>query len=276
MFNGSSFSIAISTVKEGIFKVDSIVKELVDAKLDFELVVCHQLLFEQDRAEYISEREALSKKYKSIKIVVDAEKGLSRSRNKALEVSTSDFVFLSDDDNVFLAKGVRETLAYMESNAVDISIGRITTPEGLDFKNYQEKSSLVTSLNSGSVSSLEVCISKKCIRDKMLRFDERFGLGTELPSCEEFIYINDAIKRNAKVSRTRIYVNKHPMESSGKDLTVAKTIVAKGAAFRRVFGFAGVFVIVLFALRKASSFNNLSFILKNSFRGYSVVDISKR
>lgn len=262
--SGRSFSILISTCRDSILEVENVFSDVL--KFAKEIIIVHQLLHLEDT--YSQFRDSLQKKYPSIKIILDKGKGLSCSRNIAINHATSDYVFLSDDDNKFCLPGVKSTINLMVENSLDISIGRIKTEGGLDFKAYSEVLSKVSLKNAGSVSSLEICIHLDFIKNNNLLFDERFGLGTNLPSCEEFIFITDAIKLKANITRTPFYINIHPLESSGKNLSDPLIIQAKGAAFKRVFGFFSIPILVMFLIKKSTNHKSFLFIAKNLFKGF--------
>lgn len=244
----NDFCIAISTVGDAVYNIESIIDDVIELKP--EVIVCHQLLGKADTEDYIKYRDQLHKKYSFIKFIVDPGKGLSRSRNLILCVAQSQLIFISDDDNEFCASGIHQMCSLMFEEKLDIGLGRIKTPEGDDFKTYTSGVSPVSIKNAGSVSSLEMCVNRKLVADHNLRFDEDFGLGTPFPSCEEFIFITDALKLKAKIQRADIYINIHPMESSGKNFANRNINRAKGAAFARVFGIWGFFVVIAFAVKK--------------------------
>lgn len=269
MFNESNFTIAISTARDGIYNVEKVICELIELKP--EVLVCHQLIDGEDNAGYIKFRNELSVKYKFIKFFIDSGKGLSRSRNFLISNATKDYIFISDDDNVFSKQGVNDVVSFMRRTATNIAIARIRSAEGVDFKNYDKHPAEVTLKNSGSISSLEMCLERSVVNELYL-FDEKFGLGTEYPSCEEFIFVTDALKRKLNIQRTNSYINVHPLESSGKDFSNKKLNRAKGAAFARVFGVKGVVLVIAFVFKKCFfEKTNLKFfrtMLVNQLAGY--------
>ena len=101
------------------------------------------------------------------------------------------------------------------------------------------------------VSSIEIAFRINSIKIKNLKFDEKFGLGTNNPTGEEAIFLSDALKQGLKILYIPLPIVFHPKESSGgmfKDNP--KLIRAKGAMFYRIFGIWGYLVSFLFALKK--------------------------
>ncbi|MCY9821475.1 glycosyltransferase family A protein [Aeromonas media] len=249
--HSNKISLAVSTYKDSIFGIENIFSKIYDqCEL---IVVVHQLDGECDKLEYSTYKASLEKAYSKIKIITDIGKGLSRSRNIALEFIKGravDYIFLSDDDNVFIADGVKKTIEYNNINSIDVSISKILTDTGKDFKNYNGRS-VVTKRKLASVSSLEICLSVPFVRRMKLKFDEDFGLGAKYPSCEEFIFLVDALKCGANIRYVDEYINIHTEESSGQNLNNIEIAIAKGAAFKRVYGSLAILVIFIFAVKKA-------------------------
>lgn len=264
MFTNSA-SIVIATCRDSIFHVENVFYDAYDV-VD-EIVIVHQLLDSQDYEGFSSYRDELRKKYDKLKIIIDAGKGLSRSRNLGIKSSVSNLIFISDDDNKFIRDGVVAVREHMDSYNSDIVLARIVSPEGIPFKNYLNLKSQVNIRDSGSVSSLEMCIRKGFIDKNNITFNERFGLGTSFPSCEEFIFLSECIKASAIISRIDEYVNIHPIESSGKNLNDLRIIQAKGAAFKLVFKRLFFLVLLYFSFRKSTDLKSFIFILKNLFLG---------
>jgi hypothetical protein len=262
----NSASIIISTCRDSIFNVEDVFVSVLDV-ID-EIVVVHQLLDNVDSKLYVEHRNYLVSKYSQLKIFVDPGKGLSRSRNIGLLNVNSELIFISDDDNKFVKEGVISVRKHMDLHATDIVLGRVVTPDGIPFKDYDKLDVNVKVRSSGSVSSIEMCLRREFITKYSLFFNEKFGLGTALPSCEEFIFLSQSIKFKAIIKRIDDYVNIHPIESSGKNLSDINIIKAKGAAFKLVFGFKGLLVCIYFSIRKSTSLSNFLLISRNILKGY--------
>jgi glycosyltransferase involved in cell wall biosynthesis len=179
------------------------------------------------------------------------EKGLSKSRNKAISKSKAEICLISDDDLVY--KENIETIivnAFNENKDADIITFQVETPDEEQYKNYKRESFWHTKKTLMGVSSVEIAFRRNSIVESNLKFDERFGLGTNLPTGEEIIFLTDSLRNGLKILYIPVPIVIHPLESSGKDYDNKILIKAKGAMFYRIFGLSGYLLSILFAYKK--------------------------
>lgn len=179
------------------------------------------------------------------------EKGLSRSRNHALELTDADIALISDDDIHYLPS-IEETIttAFKTHPEADIITFQIETPEGKPFRNYATEPFWHTKKSILSVCSVEIAMRVESIRNKDLTFDEQFGLGTDFPSGEENIFLTDALKKGLKILYIPQPIVIHPLESSGSSYDILAVTQAKGALFYRIFGILAYPISIVFAYKK--------------------------
>lgn len=127
------------------------------------------------------------------------EKGLSRSRNKAIKNSRADICAISDDDiryednyEEIIKEGYRkypdaDVIAFYLDN-VDKNINRPRRKEGK-----------INFLKSMQIKSSQITFKRKSIVDKNIKFKERFGAGSELYMGEENIFLVDCLKAGLKI-----------------------------------------------------------------------------
>ena len=179
------------------------------------------------------------------------ERGLAKSRNRAIESSFSDICLISDDDLEYFNNLQDNILkAFKENKDADIITFCIKTPNNKPYKRYKNIAFWHTKKTIMRVSSVEIAFRLESINRVNLRFDENFGLGSKFPTGEEIIFLSDAIDRGLKILYLPIDIVVHPIESSGKDYNNKNLIEAKGAMFYRLFGGLGYGVSALFALKK--------------------------
>ena len=127
--------------------------------------------------------------------------GLSSNRNYALERATADLVLFSDDDSRLTEDAFEIIFSrFSMQPELDIAYFRARTYTGKLLKKYPEQPRQITALPSDySVSAIEMV----CRREKVqgiMRFDERFGLGTKFLTCrEEDIWLIDALKHRLNI-----------------------------------------------------------------------------
>lgn len=201
------------------------------------------------------------------------EKGLSKSRNRAIKEAAGDILVITDDDTIFLKdadKIIRN--AFEENSDADIITFQIQKEDGQSFKKYSEKPYVHNILSLMRVSSIEIAFRKKSLVEAGIVFDERFGLGTEFPTGEEIIFITDAFKKGLKIKYIPVPIVIHPTQHSGAEFDNEKLWIAKGAMFYRIFTGWSWIVILLFAFKKRSntSFSYLK-LIRLMFGGINLI-----
>lgn len=200
--------------------------------------------------------------YKLSNVFSFKEKGLSKSRNKALELCDSDIALISDDDVVYV-DNIEEILemAFKENQDVDIITFQIKTPDGNFFKENYKKFKFFHNMRTiMQVSSIEIAFRVKSIKENKIKFDEKFGLGTNYPTGEEAIFLYDAMKKGLKIIYLPTPIVYHPKESSGGMFKNNPTLIkAKGAMLYRIFGFKSYLISILFTYKKYK-ISNYSFL----------------
>lgn len=184
-----------------------------------------------------------------VKLIRSNSRGLAKNRNIALQAATAPLVLLADDDIKFkpnLASIVAN--AFMQLPVADAITFRFTNEQGLHRKKYPAAVIERSFRNFFKVSSVEVAIRREALVTSGVKFDERFGLGAEFPVSEENIFLTDLHKSGKKIYFFPADILIHPDESSG--LNWSDTYLrARGALFKRVFGWRGLPLLVLFLLK---------------------------
>ncbi len=146
------------------------------------------------------------------------EMGLSRNRNAAFLHSTAPFLLLCDDDERLVpqtAQGIVEDFnAHPDADIIQYQF----TGTG---KQYP----------SSFVSSVELAIRRKVA--EAVRFDERFGIGSEHLACgEEEVFVSDALKQGFRLCHLPKTVCTVDGAGTGSlFLSEAKVQRSKGAVF---------------------------------------------
>lgn len=182
-------------------------------------------------------------------VITFREKGLSKSRNRGIMQSDADIIVLTDNDIVFVENSEQLICETFNSNPkIDIATFKIMTPQKKSYKNYKSREFKHNIFSIMKVSSAEIVIKRKSIEG--IKYDERFGLGTDLPSGEENIFLSLCLARNLQIRffpKTLCY---HEMESSGKNLSNIPTSRAKGYIFKAIFGGLYFLPCFYFAIKK--------------------------
>ncbi|EKO3914738.1 glycosyltransferase family 2 protein, partial [Vibrio metschnikovii] len=200
-----SITVAISCLNEGFHKVmlNSYPKH---PKINYLLV--HQIVgLSIDR--YIQGHKHL--KQQGFNIIVSTEKGLSRSRNLAIENCDTDYIIFSDDDNNYDEElyNIISRIIFKNKECQFFSF-IISDNQGEHFKKYPSVSHYHTKRSILRLSSIENCYLMSFLKDNKVRFNESFGLGSIYPACEQPIFASDIINCGGKGIFVPEVITYHP------------------------------------------------------------------
>ena len=210
-----------------------------------------------------------------IKIINLNKRGLSFARNEALKLVKDDtkFVTLSDDDCWYPPDSVDRVLELGKDFKGCLCFQIFDPKTNQYYKNYNgafdENISLRKSLK---VSSIEIFISKEII-DSGIRFDERFGLGTNYPSGEENIFLFDIIKNGWTIKYFPEVIVFHLKPNWKNKEYIFK---GKGALFARLYNKPLAYIMVnLYAIMKSKYSDNLLMDIRNMIAEIRTFNIKK-
>jgi glycosyltransferase involved in cell wall biosynthesis len=175
--------------------------------------------------------------YDSVKVINVEEKGLSKSRNRAIQNASKKICLITDDDVVFeenFHKNIISAFQYNPDSAIitfnHYRIGN-TKPQKdwSDSFNHNSKS-------IWSVSSIEIAFLFEEIKKNDVCFDENFGLGSFFETAEEFLFLRLALQRKLKVVFFPKIIVSHPEFSSGKNEGSDSLLFARSALFYKIHG----------------------------------------
>lgn len=231
------------------------------------------LIINQTQSERI-----LTSDYLNVRVINSFEKGLSKSRNLALENAVGRILVIADDDVVyqdgFLTKISDAYNKFSEAAAIHFaavnSNGDLIKKYPSDFK---ADLSIFDILNA---SSIEMTLNKKIIDASKVQFDENFGLGSVFEMGEEAIFLSDLkAKQKQLVFEPEIIVMHESHTSSEKKNAVDKYYI-QGALFSRMFKKKYIFWLYLklfFDLKqKKIKFGNIKTVLRSAKNGHKTFE----
>ena len=219
-----------------------------------------------------NDTESIISRSTSARIKVLDTVGLSKSRNNAIKISTTDYIWFLDDDVQLNNTDIEAAIDIINAEYSEIyrvKIGCIEWPERT-FKNYK-KIKKIMKLNLLQVSSIEVIADLNFIKSNALKFNERIGLGTEYKACEENNFLIDAWEAGAKFMPIDKVIVKHTCVFDDRILANDKIFEIRGATASR-FGVLGLMLILRWLVRysiKEKKASYLKSLLRGYFRGYS-------
>lgn len=156
-------------------------------------------------------------------------RGLSASRNLALETSAASYVYFCDNDNHFFSDGLDALLVALQEDGPDAAICSSNHPEF----SYKEKK-VLTLRDAFSVASWQICVRRDVGLQAM--FDTRFGLGSsKISHGEENIFLARILRRGGRVIGYPTTVVFHPDLGTGY-LENPKFYSEKLAIYREMVG----------------------------------------
>ena len=238
--------ILVSTIDNRILNLQNIIQS---EKHQVSYIISHQVTKKtgQEVESYLLE---LSKRTDIIYHELIG-KGVAKNRNNTLKYIEPSSVCLILDDDIYLCPNAFENVlnAFDNTDADFISF-KILDMEGNDYKSYPTKKQWHTLGSLTGIGTTEIAFRSDLILNSKIKFDERFGPGSEVyPIGEDFIFAMDLYRLKTKMLFLPIPIVKHPKGSTGDNLD-AKTIFGRGAMFARVFGWKSFFIDFLFAIKK--------------------------
>ncbi|MRF68177.1 glycosyltransferase [Escherichia coli] len=248
------FEILISTLNDGLFNIKT--------HPDFNYLIIHQITNEKDYSNYTSSLISTKVRYIPSNTI-----GLSLSRNIALTNSIGEYLWIMDDDVLIYSNALTklENLISTYPNQ-DMYVLNFSEHE-LENDNIVYKKA--NKYNAMSICSINMLLTKSVA--KQFKFNTKFGLGTNLPSGEEYIFSVDLINNRKNILITNEYFSCHPDISSGHDFYSSKNkINAKLKMFLTCHGSVkGRLIYLLFIIKK------IKVLLKNKALANSLICLIK-
>ncbi len=177
------------------------------------------------------------------------EKGLAKSRNRAIQYASGD-IFLIGDDDVFYKKNYKEKIIKnFENYSADVISFRAEDFNGNLLINYPKRMKKITRFSMCKAHSIVISFKLSSIKNNNILFDEMFGLGSIYESAEENIFLVDCLKKGLKVIFIPETIAIHPKNGSGRNFN-KKALITKGAAFYRMYGNLSYLLLPIFGLKK--------------------------
>jgi hypothetical protein len=162
--------------------------------------------------------------------------GVAKSRNASIEHARGRYLLFCDDDVTVYLPGVVEGVRYLQLTGHALALGQGMDPSGALRKKYPRFVTPLTTLNSAKAATYEMLIDVSQVRAMDVRFDTRFGAGTDLHLGDEYIFIADLLRAGLRCDAVPLIFGTHPLLSSGARWGSAADSHARAVALNRVFG----------------------------------------
>lgn len=214
----------------------------------------------------------LNSDFESVKVINVFEKGLSKSRNIAIQNSSKEILIFTDDDVIFdlnFSKKILKT--FNKKIDFDGFRFRFKVESGGFSKKYPEKfQSKLSWFEVLNTSSIELVFKRKSIYN-IVSFDENFGLGSFVPLGEEPIFIADAKRKELKIGFAPKTLTIHNNKTTSQVISNESKYFNQGAIFYRIFRKKYIFWVFLklfFDLKQGNiAFSNIGKLLNEAIKG---------
>ena len=197
------------------------------------------------------------------------ERGLSKSRNMAIENSKADICLIADNDEIF-DNDVEEKIlkAYKELPQADIIVFNLHN-KSTKLKNRIYKLKRLECLR---VCSWQISFKRNAVIENNLKFDIKLGAGTGNGAGEENKFLLDAYDKGLKIYHYPINIaTMIENESTWFSGYNEEYFYKRGASTRYILGFwlSCLYAVYFLVFKYGEYKNNISFIkaLKNLFYG---------
>lgn len=191
------------------------------------------------------------------KVFSYCEKGLSKSRNRAINESDGDIIVIADDDMKYYEDYEKKIIsAYEKYKDADIIAFHV---ESCDSKRAKKKrkEKKISFLTSMKIQSVQLTIKRESIVNNNLKFNEKFGAGAKWFMGEENIFLYDCLKKGLKI----YYVPNTIAKLNDSDSTWFRGFnreyfIIKGGVFYEMSKIFCSLYILQFAIRKKKLYKN--------------------
>ncbi|KUJ61883.1 hypothetical protein AR687_09990 [Flavobacteriaceae bacterium CRH] len=222
----------------------------------------------------IQNEKKLTSSYSNVRVINSVEKGLSKSRNLALENAIGKILVIADDDIIYKETFITKIInAYHKFPDAGVIIFSAVNSEGSLIKKYPLNSK--NNLNFFDIlnaSSIEITLNKSIIDEARIKFDKIFGLGGIFEIGEEAVFLSDLKKKNKQLVFEPDVIVKHEGFTSSDKKSIVEKYYIQGALFTRIFNrnyIFWIFVKLFFDLKQDKiKFSSIVNLFKNAKQGH--------
>ncbi len=192
---------------------------------------------------------------KNIRVINSYERGLSKSRNLAIQNALGKICLLADDDIEYLPSFENTVKkGFKENSKATVILFKIDTFTGEIYKIYPNTSKqLIRKKELRNASSVEIAFKRNDIVTNEITFNLNFGLGSQFPSGEEYLFLKDVFNKGLQICFENSAIVKHHFISSTSNLAHEKFIRTQAAIHYsdyKMFSYLALLKFILYLVRK--------------------------
>lgn len=210
-----------------------------------------------------------------VRLVTTSTRGLSKNRNIAMEniSDEAEIIMFADDDLVF-CDGYEEIIlkefeSHPEADAIKFNLNCVS--ERKLSMSHIKKFKRVTRREVTSYGVCAMAVRKKILSEKGLKFNERFGSGTENYCGEDSIFLQEVFKKRISLFVSPIYIaDIDQSESTWNEGYTQKYFTVSGMIINECYPILSLLLVIRSAIKASKrGKRNLSFfeILKFYYKG---------
>ncbi|WP_164998643.1 glycosyltransferase family A protein [Flavobacterium sp. 140616W15] len=228
-----------------------------------------------------SESEILVSEYDSVRVINSNERGLSKSRNLALDNAIGKILVIADDDIVYQEGFTSKIMnAYNKFPQATVIIFSVINSNRDLIKKYPSSSKVNLNIfDILNVSSIEMTLNKAIVDASNIRFDESFGLGGTFEMGEEAVFLSDLKEIHQQLVFDSQIIVMHESQTSSEKKNITDKYYIQGALFSRIFKnkyIFWIFIKLFFDLKqKKIRLKNIKTALKSAKRGHEKFEMTK-
>ena len=192
------------------------------------------------------------------------QRGLTKSRNMAIEKSTADICLLCDDDEIFVPEYEKRIIkAYEKFPEADVIIFKMKNRQ----PSFEDNVIQLRFPKTMKVSSWQISFRKNSLLKANIRFDELLGAGTGNGAEEELKFLTDCEKAGLKIFYVpSVIASVGQTESTWFEGFTEQFFINRGATTRYILGAPLAFVYAIYYVVKKKSMYEAQLKMPNAFK----------
>jgi len=192
--------------------------------------------------------------YKNIRVINSYEKGLSKSRNLAIQNAIGNICLLADDDIEYLPNFENTIKKGFENfDKAAVITFKIDTFTGEAYKTYPQSSKRLTAKKElRTSSSVEMAFKREAILFNEIMFNVNFGLGSHFPSGEEYLFLKKVRQKGLPIYFENKAILRHKLLRSTSNMASENFIRTQAAIYYvdyKLFSYVALLKFIVYLVR---------------------------
>lgn len=243
------------------FEEDKLLSDLLLKNIQTDILIINQCNETFYKETPFRDKKGLQHKARILSI---KQRGLSQSRNLAIDYAEGDILLLADDDEVF-EDSYPETIskAYERDTKADVILFDVKSNRSE--RHLSDKEMTLGYIDAMRASSHQISFRRLSIKRKGLRFDVTMGAGTGMGGGEENKFLFDCLRKKLRVEYfpKLIAFVEHSSSTWFKGYT-KEYFINRGYSSKKLLGtFLGMFYIVEWSIAKYHFYKNDMTLIKS-------------